>query len=169
VQNGPIEYLQQGAARVDDEGNYSIKDLPPGNYQLLAPGGRIAKTIRVRSGDNLSAMNIFMYGTKAHSLKGRLVAPTDDETKMYSVRLLPRDTPGSLLGLVNPEVRYRSSTGDFETPSIPSGEYVLQAIREDMSTHEVALRLDLSVHSDQTGLLVGARPLISIAGKIQMA
>ena len=76
----------------------------------------------MRSGDNLSAMNIFMYGTKAHSLKGRLVAPTDDETKMYSVRLLPRDTPGSLLGLVNPEVRYRSSTGGFEAPSIPSGK-----------------------------------------------
>lgn len=181
--NGKREWLQQGAGRTDAEGNYSINDLPPGNYRLLTQGGRTplphklipptwhpaSDTIRIRTGDKFPNTNLDLPLVTAHRVSGRLVPPAGDHAKMYSLRLMPRDASLTLLGLVNPSVMIRGSTGEFEANEVPAGDYVLQAVREDMFTHEVALRMNLSVYSDQLDLLIGPRPLIGIAGKSEMA
>jgi hypothetical protein len=38
-----------------------------------------------------------------------------------------------------------------------------------MFTHEVALRMNMSVYSDQLDLLIGPRPLLALVGKIEFA
>lgn len=181
--DGRTEWLQQGAASTDSEGNYSLADLPPGNYRLLTQGGRTpfpnmlfpptwhpaSGTFRIRNGDKMPNTHIDLRLVTSHRLSGRLIAPAGDEAKMYSMRLMPRNAPLSLLGLVNPSVTIRSSTGEFEANEVPPGDYVLQALREDMFTHEVALRMNLSVFSDQLDLLIGPRPLLVLAGKVEMA
>ena len=45
--NGRKEWLQQGAGRSDPEGNYTVADLPPGNYRLLTQGGRTPRPNRL--------------------------------------------------------------------------------------------------------------------------
>ena len=181
--NGRTEWLQQGAGRSDPEGNYRIADLPPGNYRLLTQGGRTpfpnklfpptwhpaSGTFRIRNGDKMPNTQIDLQLVTSHRLSGRLIPPAGDEAKMYSVRLMPRDASLTLLGLVNPSVTMRTSTGEFEANAVPPGDYILQAVREDMFTHEVALRMNLSVFSDQLELLIGPRPLLSLAGRIEMA
>jgi len=181
--NGRKEWLQQGAGRTDPEGNYSINGLPPGNYRLLTQGGRTplpnqvfpptwhpaSGAIRIQTGDKLPNTDIDLPLVISHRVSGRLLPPAGDQAKMYSLRLLPRDAPLTLLGLVNPSVIMRTSTGEFEAQSVPPGDYVLQAVREDIFTHEVALRMNLSVYSGQLDLLISPRPLLAIAGKIEMA
>jgi hypothetical protein len=181
--NGRKEWLQQGAGRSDPEGNYSISELPPGEYRLLTQGGRTpfpnklfppawhpaSGTFRVRNGDKMPNTHIDLQLVTSHRLSGRLIPPAGDEAKMYSVRLMPRDAPLTLLGLVNPSVTMRTSTGEFEAKGVPPGDYVLQAVREDMFTHEVALRMNMSVYSDQLDLLIGPRPLLALVGKIEFA
>ncbi len=181
--NGRMEWLQQGAGRTDHEGNYNINDLPPGNYRLLTQGGRTpfpkklfpptwhpaSGTFLVRNGEKMPNAHISLQLVTSHRLGGRLIPPAGDEAKMYSVRLMPRDASLTLLGLVNPSVTIRSSTGEFEAKEVPPGDYVLQAVREDMFTHEVALRMNLSVFSDQLDLLISPQPLFALAGKIEMA
>ncbi len=189
TRNGRTEYLQDAATAADTEGNYRIPNVSPGRYRLLATsssntaapkqfpptfyGDSISlasgRELMVRSGDRLTNIDFRMRATQPHSLSGRLIAPAGDETKMYSVRLLPRDASPTLLGLVNPQVIYRGSTGEFYASEVPEGDYVLQAVREDMHTHEVALRLDMSIYASQKDLLIGPRPLVGIVGKVQMA
>jgi len=96
--------------------------------------------------------------TAVHSISGRLIPPAGDEAKMYSVRLIPRNASLSLLGIVNPSVQLRTSTGEFTGASIPAGDYTLQVVREDMHTHEVGLRMELSIYANQNDLLVAPRP-----------
>ena len=180
--NGAIELSPPIATQNDTEGNYRLTGLAPGRYRLLARGGRwlpgqnkqfdaawYPRTIQIRTGDQLDRIDISMNLEPVHQLRGRLIAPAGDEAKMYSIQLIPRGTPPAVLSVLNTPIRYRGSTGEFESDDVVAGAYTLQAIREDMHTREVALRLDLNIYSDQKDLLLGPRPLAAIAGRIEMA
>jgi hypothetical protein len=187
--SGRKEFLQEAAAAADSEGNFRLANLSPGRYRLLANSNShtslpkrfpptfygdsvniaAGREILIRSGDRLTNIDLRMRATQPHSLSGRLIPPAGDDAKMYSVRLVPRDAPLTLLGLLNPQVQYRGSTGEFEADEVPEGDYILQAVREDMHTHEVALRLDMSIYASQKDLLIGPRPLAGLIGKIEMA
>jgi hypothetical protein len=176
-----IDFTQVAAGRVESDGTYRIADILPGEYRLMAttmsgigtksfpPVWHSNALIRLRKGETLPNTNFQMRLTETYSLSGRLIPPAGDEAKMYSIRLIPQGASLSLLGLVNPSIRFRTSTGEFEGTSIPAGAYTLQVVREDMHTHEVALRMDLSIYANQRDLLISPRPLAALAGKIEFA
>jgi len=133
-ESGRIDYTQAAAGRAESDGTYSISDIPPGEYRLFVtstshigpkafpPTWHSPALLRLRQGETLFDTNIQMRLTAVHSISGRLIPPAGDEAKMYSVRLIPRNASLSLLGIVNPSVQLRTSTGEFTGASIPAGD-----------------------------------------------
>ena len=196
VADGRTELQSAGETTTDDEGNFRIAELLPGNYYLafLPPdrGGRVFSTLqrkrRVEEGygsqfypgasDVSSAVALtihagaqlqinFTYARQRVFEVAGIVRPVNPE-KFLNINLI-----NSFGEPVQRDTRVNPKTGEFQIPAVPAGTYLLSAAAmgrgpdPDSDFTPAMATLPIHVNADLSGLVLNLGSGIAVAAQLR--
>jgi hypothetical protein len=184
-----LSSLEQGGL-VDDQGQFRIHGLPPGNYYVGTdasgygigpPGSRAAYvrtfypgtafptgTVAVTAGREASGVDFRLVRSQVANVHGRVIDSVGNPVTMGSILLLPPDVRSGALVEYQASVR---SDGSFTVADVPSGDYRLnveQHTGRGVGPQNPELgSLHLSVNGrDIAGLVVQTGPSATASGRV---
>jgi hypothetical protein len=196
VADGRSELQSAGETTTDDEGNFRIAELLPGNYYLafLPPnrGGRIFTTSQRKShveegygaqfypgaSDVSSAVALAIHAgaqleinhtyarQRVFEVAG-IVRPVNPE-KFLNIILI-----NSFGGSVQSDTRVNPKTGEFQIPAVPAGTYLLSATaiargpEQDSDFRPAMATLPIHVNADLRGLVLNLASGIAVAAQLR--
>jgi hypothetical protein len=172
----------------DDRGVYRVYGLPSGTYVVSADGGADTRSLRmslngfandlptyapsssredaaeisVRTGEEISNVNIRYRGERGSTISGFLQGVPDDN-RGYSVRLMSLVEGGGWW-----DNQFQDAGGEFALDGIPDGDYNLEGVAywKDL-TRRKSESIVLHVRgADIEGLALTVLPLASIDGRV---
>ena len=183
LQNGRKAWEQRTGAVTDEDGNFRIAELPPGNYFLSAgpsrnpvtfpaklaqPGAQGIPLVYYPTGSDLAAaapisippgkkaeINFTLSPQPLYRVSGTLSGYSPSE----SVSLLLRNSAGIPLTYNS---RFDAASGSFRIPWVPPGAYTLVADAPDGHGHSLTAAVPLTVNADVSGVHVILLPTVNI-------
>ncbi|HXG93796.1 MAG TPA: carboxypeptidase-like regulatory domain-containing protein [Blastocatellia bacterium] len=192
----PVRSQQQPTIdrQTDDRGVYRLYGLKPGSYIVQAGGRSLyyystqfinayaedvptffpsstrddAAEVTVRSGEEISGIDIRYRGERGHAVSGRITSALPPEvSNSYFPVLLVHASSGFIQSQAQAD--FRSGNGSFAFYGVPDGDYVLVARRSGYEDQKgvSSPRIPVKVKgADVTGLEVKVAPLGVIAGRV---
>jgi hypothetical protein len=183
LQNGRKTWEQRHGAATDEDGNFRIAELPPGDYylsvgpsanpvtfpaRLSQPGAKgIPLVYYPVSSDLAAAAPIFITPGKRFEADFtlspqpfyRVSGTLSGYAAGQSINLQLRNS----LGVPLPYgYRFDSASGTFRIPAVPAGAYTLQADAQDGNGHTLIATVPLTVSADLSGVHVILLPAVNI-------
>ncbi len=183
LQNGRKSWQQRPGAQTDEDGNFRIAELPPGNYFLSSGPGRDPVTFPAKlSQPGAQGIPVVYYpaGTDLSAAAPISVAPgqkieinlTIPPQPFYRISgAISGYPPGQSVSLQlrNPvgmflpyNLHFDTATGAFHILWVPAGAYTLQADSLDAHGHALIATVPLTVNSELSGIHVVLLPTVNI-------
>jgi hypothetical protein len=183
LQNGRKSWQQRPGAQTDEEGNFRIAELPPGNYFLSAGPSRDPVTFPAKlSQQGTQGIPVVYYPvgsdisvaapisvTPGQKIEINFTIPLQPFYRVsgaisgyppeQSVSLQLRNSAGMFLPY---NLRFDSATGAFHISGVPASAYTLQADSLDAHGHALIATVPLNVNSELSGIRVILLPSVNI-------
>ena len=196
VADGRTELQSAGEATTDDEGNFRIAELLPGNYYLafLPPnrGGRVFSTLRRNRHVEEGYGSQFYPGASdvstavaltIHAGRQLQINYTYARQRVFEVAGIVRPVnPEKFLNInlinsfgepVQRDTRVNPKTGEFQIPAVPAGTYLLSATAsgrgpdQDSDFRRAVATLPIHVNADLSGLVLNLGSGITVAAQLR--
>lgn len=183
LQNGRKVWQQRQGAQTDEDGNFRIAELTPGNYFLSVGPSRNPVTLPSQLSQPGAQGIPVVYYPAAADLSAAAPIPVTPGKKTEINFSLPSQpffrvsgtvsgyTPGQSVNLqVHNSMgmnlpynwRFDSASGTFRVLWIPAGSYTLQAQAADQQGHTVTATVPLTVNAEVSGVHLTLLPSVSI-------
>jgi hypothetical protein len=180
-----------GAVTTDEDGNFKIPGLLPGNYYVRTgvgpervirepgqapqqyenyaptffPGVPIiesAAPIMAQAGTRTEA-NFSLEAQPFYRISGAVSGFSAEESYFVIITNAPAEDSGERLG-----VSYNPATGAFTSPWLPRGTYRVSARAQSRGGAAKAVSQTISLQSNISGLRLAVQPLLTIPLKVQL-
>jgi carboxypeptidase family protein len=183
LQNGRRVWEQRPGAVTDEDGNFRIAELQPGNYYLSAGPSRNPVTFPAKlSQPGAQGIPLVYYPVGSDLAAASPLAISPGKKVEADFTLSPQPfyrvsgtitgyAPGqsvnlqlrNALGISLPyNSRFDSASGTFRIPWVPSGAYTLQVDAPDANGHTLTAAVPLTVSADFSGVHVILLPTVVI-------
>jgi hypothetical protein len=187
---GRISFLRQNSVRTDEDGNFRIAELPPGQYVLAVQAGNVARRIlgreTVRGSESYPVVVYYPAASEEAGADPVTVAAGQHVEANFSIAPVPAF---KVTGFVSKAAEWKqvssphlvdrrgrvllsaeefdAQTGAFTFRSVPAGNYTLRVTGMDESDVQSIIQHRLAVHKDVAGVSLSLSPPIAVAVNVR--
>jgi carboxypeptidase family protein len=183
LQNGRKAWEQRPGALTDEDGNFRIAELPPGNYVLSAGPSRNPVAFPAKlSQPGAQGIPLVYYPVGSELAAAALISITPGKKAEINLTLSPQPfyrVSGTISGYAPSQQvvlqlrnsagiplaynsRFDSASGTFRILWVPAGVYKLQADAPDAQGHALTAAVPLTVNADLSGVHLILLPTVTI-------
>jgi hypothetical protein len=164
-------YFPLGTAATDDEGEYRISNLRPGQYYVAAqsrgqrthtfypasPDRAGATPLELTPGLEIPSIDIRMRAVQTFHIRGKLaLGPAEKDTPRAMIMLWPQDDPGPPHG-----ANAIAKDGSFDVAGVPPGVYRILCPGRQVEIVEVSSK-------DLNNVVLIPQPVFTLRGSVEL-
>jgi hypothetical protein len=183
-------FLRQNAVRTDEDGNFRIAELPPGQYVLAVQAGNVARRIlgreTVQGTESYPVIVYYPAATEEGNAEPVTLTAGQHAEVNFSIAPVPAFKVSGFVSraaewkqVASPHLvdrrgqvlltaeEFDPQTGAFTFRSVPAGNYTIRVTGLDESDSQSFTQHRLAVHKDVAGVSLSLSPPIAVAVNVR--